>query len=100
MSDDTEIYVFVSFHAQPGKADALEEALREVVPASRKEEGCMNIHAFRSIRDPQVFYIHSRWKDEAAFDIHAGLAHTVRFIQRAEPLLDHEIQAQRCELIV
>ena len=99
MSDNTEIYVFVSFHAQPGKADALEEALREVVPASRKEEGCMNIHAFRSIRDPQVFYIHSRWKDEAAFDIHARLPHTVRFIARAEPLLDHEIQAQRCELI-
>ena len=100
MSDNTEIYVFVSFHAQPGKADALEEALREVVPASRKEKGCMNIHAFRSIRDPQVFYIHSRWKDEAAFDIHAKLPHTVRFIQRAEPLLDHEIQAQRCELVV
>lgn len=95
-----EIYVFVRFHAQPGKADALEGALCEVVPASRKEEGCLNIHAFRSIRDPQVFYIHSRWKDEAAFDIHARLPHTVRFIQRAEPLLDHEIQAQRCELIV
>ena len=99
MSDDVEIYVFVRFRAQPAKAAALEEALRDVVPASGKEEGCLNIHAFRSIRDPQVFYIHSRWKDEAAFDIHARLPHTVRFIERAEPLLDHEIQAQRCELI-
>jgi len=32
-----EIYVFVRFHAQPGKADALEEALREVVPASGRK---------------------------------------------------------------
>ena len=95
-----EIHVFVRFHAQPGKADALQEDVREVVPASRKEAGCLNIHAFRSIRDPQVFYIHSRWKDEAAFDKHARLPHTVRFMQRAEPLLDHEIQAQRCALIV
>jgi len=95
-----EIYVFVRFHAQPGKADALEEALCKVVPASRKEEGCLNIHAFRSIRDPQVFHIDSRWKDEAAFDLHARLPHTVRFIQRAEPLLDDEIRAQRCVLIV
>ena len=95
-----EIYLFVRFRAQPGKAAALEEALREVVTASQKEEGCLNIHAFRSIRDPLVFYIHSRWKNEAAFDVHSRLPHTVRFVARAEPLLDHEIQAQRCELIV
>jgi quinol monooxygenase YgiN len=31
---------------------------------------------FRSIRDPRLFYIHSRWVDEAAFDTHAGLPHT------------------------
>jgi quinol monooxygenase YgiN len=95
-----EIYIFTRFNPRPGKAAAFEEALREVVPASRKEEGCLNIHAFRSIRDPQIFYVHSRWKDEAAFDTHAKLPHTLRFIERAEPLLDHEIQAQRCELIV
>ena len=95
-----EIFIFTRFHAHPGKADALEDALREVVPASRQEEGCLNIHAFRSIRDSNIFYIHSRWKDEAAFDRHAKLPHTVRFIERAEPLLDHEIQAQRCGLIV
>jgi quinol monooxygenase YgiN len=94
-----QIYIFTRFYAQPGKATAFEEALREVVPASRQEEGCLNIHAFRSIRDPHVFYIHSRWRDEAAFDAHAKLPHTRRFIELAEPLLDHEIQAQRCELI-
>ena len=95
-----EIFIFTRFHAQPGKAAAFEAALREVVPASREEEGCLNIHAFRSIRDPHVFYIHSRWRDEAAFDAHAKLPHTLRFVEQSEPLLNHEIQAQRCELIV
>jgi quinol monooxygenase YgiN len=95
-----ELFIFASFRTQPGKEAAFEEVLRKVVPASREEEGCLNIHAFRSIRDPLVFYIHSRWKDEAAFDTHAKLPHTLRFIELAEPLLDHEIQAQRCELIV
>jgi len=94
-----EIFIFTRFHAQPGKAVGFEEALREVVPPSRQEEGCLSIHAFRSIRDPHVFYIHSRWKDEAAFDTHAKLPHTARFIERAELLLDHEIQALRCELL-
>ena len=95
-----EIFIFTRFHARPGNEAALEAALRGVVPASRQEEGCLGIHAFRSIRDPHIFYIHSRWKDEAAFDTHAKLPHTLRFIERAEPLLEHEIQAQRCELIV
>jgi quinol monooxygenase YgiN len=94
-----EIFIFVRFQAQPGKEAAFEEVLRKVVPASREEEGCLNIQAFRSIRDPHVFYIQSHWKNEAAFDTHAKLPHTLRFIELAEPLLDHEIQAQRCELI-
>jgi quinol monooxygenase YgiN len=95
-----EIYIFTRFHARPGADNALEAALRDVVAATREEAGCLNIHAFRSIRDPQTYYIHSSWKDEAAFDTHAKMPHTVRFIERAEPLLDHEIQAQRCKVIV
>jgi len=75
----------------------VEEALGDVVPASRAEAGCLHIHAFRSIRDPQVFYIHSHWKDEAAFETHAAMPHTVRFIERVEPLIDHPVEAQRCE---
>ena len=95
-----EMFIFTRFDSQPGRSGAFEEVLREVVAASRKEEGCLSIHAFRSIRNSNVFYIHSRWKDEAAFDTHASLPHTLRFIEQAEPLLDHEIQAQRCELII
>lgn len=78
----------------------MEEALREVVPSSRQEAGCLNIHAFQSIRDPQVFYIHSIWKDATAFETHANLPHTVHFVERLRPLLDHEVEAQRCEMIL
>jgi quinol monooxygenase YgiN len=94
-----EIYIFTRFHATPGNETAVEEALREVVPLAREEAGCLYIHAFRSIRDPQVFFIHSRWKDLAAFETHAGLPHTVRFVERVGPLIDQKIEANRCELI-
>ncbi|PYN53771.1 MAG: hypothetical protein DMD94_17380 [Candidatus Rokuibacteriota bacterium] len=63
------------------------------------EEGCLGIHAFRSIRDPQLFYIRSRWKDEAAFEIHSGLPHTIRFVERVEPLIDHPFDVTRAEQI-
>jgi quinol monooxygenase YgiN len=94
-----EMFIFARFHARPGAAKDVEEALRQVVASTRAEAGCLRINAFRSVRDPQLFYIHSRWKDEAAFETHAKLPHTVSFVERAEPLLDHEIEAQRCALL-
>src|SRR6266850_1143374 len=49
--------------------------------------------------DPRLFYIHSRWKDEAAFESHAGMPHTVRFIERVTPLIDHPFEVNRVHTI-
>ena len=62
---------------------------------SRQEPGCLAIGAYRSTREPRLFYIHSRWIDEAAFETHAGLPHTVRFVERMQPLIDHPFEATR-----
>lgn len=94
-----ELFIFARFRARAGNEGAVADALRDVLPPSREESGCLSIHAFRSIRDPQLFYIHSRWKDEAAFDHHAGLPHTRRFIERMEPLIDHALDVTRAERI-
>jgi quinol monooxygenase YgiN len=96
-AEHMEIFIFARFQARPGEGSAVERALREVVVATREEDGCLGIHAFRALRDPQVFYIHSQWKDEAAFETHARLAHTVKFVECVGPLLDHPVEAQRCE---
>jgi quinol monooxygenase YgiN len=94
-----ELYIFARFHARPGRDDFLEGALLEVVPQTREEAGCLSIHAFRSIRDPQLFYVHSRWKDEAAFENHASLPHTIHFLERVDPLIDHPLDVTRAEQI-
>jgi quinol monooxygenase YgiN len=93
------VFIFARFHARPGHAGAVAEALLDVVAPSRAEPGCLGIHAFRSIRDPELFYIHSSWKDEAAFESHAGLPHTVRFLERVAPLIDHPLDVTRAEQI-
>ena len=72
-----ELFIFGRFHARAGHESAVEEALRNVVAPSREEAGCLSIQAFRSAGDPRLFYIHSRWVDEAAFNLHAGAALTV-----------------------
>jgi quinol monooxygenase YgiN len=97
---DMEIFIFARFQARLGAETGVEAALREVVPPSLAEVGCLSLHVFRSIRDPQVFYIHSRWKDEAAFNTHAKLPHTLKFIECVEPLLYHRVEAQRCQLLI
>jgi quinol monooxygenase YgiN len=94
-----DLYIFGRFHARPGQEDAVEAALRDVVGPSRAEEGCLSIQAFRSTRDPRLFYIHSRWVDEAAFDHHADLPHTVRFIERVQALIDHPLDVTRAALV-
>jgi quinol monooxygenase YgiN len=94
-----ELFIFARFHARPGNESAVAEALCDVLAPSRAEPGCLSIHAFRSTRDPQLFYIHSQWTSEAAFDTHAGLPHTVRFIERVEPLIDHPLEVTRADLI-
>ena len=94
-----ELFIFARFHARPGNERAVADALLDVLAPSREEPGCLSIHAFRSTRDPRLSYIHSHWKDEAAFDSHAGFPHTVRFVGRVEPLIDHPLDVTRGERI-
>ena len=94
-----QLYIFARFRAKPGKQDALEAALCEVVPPTRAEAGCLSLNTFRSTRDPQLFYLHSKWVDEAAFDHHASLPHTVKFIETVGPLIDHEFDLTRARLM-
>jgi quinol monooxygenase YgiN len=90
-----ELFIFARFHAREGREAAVAEALRAVVAPTRAERGCVGIGAFRSTREPRLFYIHSRWVDEAAFETHATLPHTVRFVERVQPLIDHPFEATR-----
>jgi len=75
-----------------------EELLRVVEP-SRSEPGCVHIHAFESLREPLEFAIHSEWMDEGAFELHAQLPHTVRFVEAAKELLTHPIEGLRSRQI-
>jgi quinol monooxygenase YgiN len=94
-----ELYIFARFRALEGKEKDVAEALGEVVGPSREEPGCLSLHTFRSTRDPRLFYLHSRWTNDQAFDHHATLPHTVRFIERVQPLLDHPLDVTRATMI-
>ncbi|MBI3514688.1 MAG: antibiotic biosynthesis monooxygenase [Proteobacteria bacterium] len=88
------------FHARPGAAEGVEQAIRTVSGPTRAEPGCLDYHVFRATRDRLLLYIHSRWRDEAAFDAHAALPHTVRFLARVAPLIDHPLDVTRTTMML
>lgn len=90
-----ELAIIGEFRARPGHESEVEAAIRKVVPQTRREPACLAINAFRSNRDVSLFFIHSRWTDEAAFDAHAALPHTVDFIETVEPLITNKLEVAR-----
>ncbi len=94
-----ELYVFGRFRVVAGKEEEFAEALREVVRASREEAGCVELYGCRSVRDRRLFFVHSRWTDEEAFEAHARLPHTVKFLERAQRMIEHELDVTRAERI-
>jgi quinol monooxygenase YgiN len=94
------IHFIVRFEPLAGQAAEFREELLRVAPPSRAEPGCIALHVFESLHEPVQFAIHSEWKDEAAFETHAKLPHTLRFIEAGEKLLTHPIAGLRSRQIV
>ncbi len=89
------MHFLVRFEATPAKEPDFREALRQVLEPTRAEPGCIAILAFETLRPPIVFAIHSEWVDEAAFELHTQLPHTIRFLAAAEALLTQPVEGLR-----
>jgi quinol monooxygenase YgiN len=92
-----ELFLFARFHARPGCGSALREAIQTVEGPTKLEAGCLSYQAFQSVRTQGEFYVHSRWRDKAAFELHASLPHTVQFISTVEALIDHPLSVSLTE---
>jgi quinol monooxygenase YgiN len=95
----SEIFIF-EFHSREEQADAVMQAIKDVATPTIAEPGCLAYGAYRSSRDPQLFFIYSRWIDQTAFDRHTNLPHAVRFQEIVEPLIDHTLEVNRTTAIV
>ena len=95
-----ELHIIARFHARAGKEAEVEMAIRDVGPPTAAEPGCLGYELLRSTRDRALFFIHSRWRNEATFEQHAGLPHTVRFLACVQPLIDHPLDVTRAQEII
>ena len=99
-SNERQQFIFARFHALPGQEKGVEDALRKIIAPTRQQEpGCLEIHIFRSIKDARLFYIHSRWLDETAFDHHISQPYIKKFAEEVELLIDHKLDTTRATVI-
>jgi quinol monooxygenase YgiN len=93
------LHTFVRFEPQAGKEQRLREELQLLLGPTRAEPGCRRIHLYEALGAPMVFYIHSEWVDEAAFDAHPKLPHMVRFLGLVGGLTTHAVKGIRTKQI-
>ena len=85
----------VRFDAPSAQLAEFRDELLRVAGPTRAEAGCLRYEALESIRDPRAFAIHSEWVDEAAFEAHSRMPHTVRFVTAAKRLLGGPVEGLR-----
>jgi quinol monooxygenase YgiN len=93
------LYVFARFHAKIGSERDVEQAMVKVLGPTRNEPGCLGANLFHSKRDSRLFYLHSRWRDDAAFDFHGEQSYTKAFVDDVEQLIDHPLDVARTQLL-
>jgi quinol monooxygenase YgiN len=64
------VAVLARVHGLAGARDALARALADLAAGARREEGCLDFVAARSVDDADEFVVVSRWRDEGAMRGH------------------------------
>ena len=78
--------VVAHMHAQPGKEDALRQALLALIEPTRKEEGCMQYDLHEENEKPGHFVFYENWTSKAALDRHLASPHLSALLPRVPEL--------------
>ncbi len=87
MTKKTDLIVIASAKAQPGKEQALEQALRDVAKPTRAQPGCVSFTLFRSLENPAIIVGFERWASKADHANHIQGAHVQTLMMAMGPVL-------------
>jgi quinol monooxygenase YgiN len=94
MTQPKQYIVTIGFRAKPGKAEELEQKLRQRVPISRTEAGTLDYRLYRSNTNDHVYFLFSRFVSEKSFDVHLYSPWSVEILGDLDELL---VDAPRVE---
>ncbi len=82
------VVLAVTWIARDGESDAVAELLRQLMPLSRAEPGCLQYDAHRDPDEPNSFFLFERYLDQEALEAHSASAHFQELVlEQALPLL-------------
>ena len=92
---DSTLYVVSYLEATAASQGQVAKMLQELAAASRKE-GAVRFEALQRVPESNQFLLLEIWKDQRAFDMHNGAAHTKSFREQVTPLLIAPIDERLC----
>ncbi|WP_300452559.1 putative quinol monooxygenase [Accumulibacter sp.] len=81
--------------ARAGREAELRVVLRELLPATRSESGCLAYQLFQNADRVGEFVTVEQWTDQAAADAHLASPHVAAALARATDLLAQPPQIHR-----
>ncbi|MEN3746644.1 putative quinol monooxygenase [Sphingomonas sp. HF-S3] len=88
----SELIVFARLKARPGRAEALEIALRALVAPTRAETGSLDYMLHREVDSPDTWLLYERWASRSDFDAHFEQPHMKAIRARVPELVDGEVE--------
>ena len=83
-------FIIARFLARDGHAEEVAPLLLGFVEPSRAEDGCVFYDLYRDQENPNLFVIVDGWRDQVAFEAHAGGVHVAHTLAALAPHLDGE----------
>jgi len=86
--------VIATLHAKPGKEEELEQALVNLVPLTRKEEGCIDYHLHRCLGQKGRFIFYENWASKEEWEKHLEMPYIQDLLGKADTLLANELKLE------
>jgi quinol monooxygenase YgiN len=82
-----QVTVVVRLRAKAGMETRVYQELANLLPPTRRENGCLNFDMHQSPNDPALFLFHENWESEEDLKRHFETPHIRRWIHEAESML-------------
>lgn len=79
------IYLVATLTTKPGAAEALRQAAKACIEATRKEEGCVAYDLFQSLNEPDQLVFVEKWETREALTAHSKQPHLVAWREASAP---------------
>ena len=89
--------VIANLEAQTGKEEIVRQALLNLVPLTRKEDGCVDYHLHECLGQKGLFVFYENWKTKEDWEKHLQMPYMQEILGRAADLFANQIELDKVQ---